>query len=425
MTEEFLHYIWKYRKFDAHKLFTSSGESITIVKPGDHNTDAGPDFFNAKIKIGKTTWAGNVEIHVNSSDWEKHAHQNDKAYDNIILHVVYKDDKKVVCGNGEALSTLQLKGILDESIYKQYVNFKSNNNWIPCENQVHSVSSFVVNNWLDRILIERLERKSQSIVQSLKLNKNNWEETFYQQLARSFGSKVNAEPFELLAKALPIAVLSKHKNSLFQMEALFFGQAGMLVKPGKDEYYIKLQLEYYFLKQKFKLQPIEMHLWKFLRLRPVNFPTIRIAQFACLVYQSSHLFSKILEADKTKAIKKLLMVEASSYWNEHYQFNKKATKRKKTIGSDTIDVVIINTIVPFLFVYGKQKSEEKYVDKALHLLDKIVGEKNSIIEKWRQLKMPVKTAHTTQALLELKNEYCKQKRCLECGIGNALLVNRK
>lgn len=422
MTEEFLHYIWKFKLFDHKNLLTSSGEVLEILKPGEHNTDAGPDFFNAKIKIGKTTWAGNVEIHCNASDWEKHLHQKDKAYDNIVLHVVYNADKKVQRKNGEAIPAFELKEKLREGLYKQYLNFKSNKDWVPCEKQIKRVGPFTVNNWLDRILIERLERKSQSIIQSLKLNKNDWEQTFYQHLARSFGSKVNAEPFELLAKSLPISILSKHKNSLMQIEALLFGQAGMLDKNFKDQYSMELQKEYSFLKQKFSLKPIDAHLWKFLRLRPVNFPTIRIAQMARFIHSSSHLFSTIIEAETTKGINKILSVKASDYWSSHYMFDKKSVQRAKSLGGDTIDIIMINTIVPFLFVYGKQKNEEKYVDKALQYLEQISGEKNSIIKKWDNLKMPVKSAYYTQALLQLKNEYCDKKKCLQCGIGNSLLL---
>lgn len=424
MTEEFLHYIWKYRLFDQKNLTTATGEPIEIIKTGEHNTDSGPDFFNAKMKIGKTTWAGNVEIHINSSDWEKHFHQKDNAYDNIILHVVYKVDKRLTRNNGEILPTLELKEKFDENSFKKYLNFKSNENWIPCQKQINSVSSFVIDSWLDRLLVERLERKSDSIIRSLQLNKNNWEETFYQQLARSMGSKVNAEPFELLAKSLSINILSKHKNNLLQIEALLFGQAGMLNTEFKDDYFAALQKEYHFLKQKFNLKPIEAHLWKFLRLRPVNFPTIRLAQIADLIYQSSYLFSKVIEAKNTKEIKKIFVTKTSEYWNDHYQFGKKSSKRKKSLGADTIDIIIINTIIPFLFVYGKQKNEDQYVDKALRFLEEISGEKNSIIEKWKSLKMPVRSAYYTQALLQLKSEYCDEKKCLQCAIGNKLLSRK-
>jgi hypothetical protein len=423
MTEEFLHYIWKLKLFDTLELSTTAGEELELIKPGVKNMDAGPDFFNARLKTGRTKWAGNVEIHVNASDWEKHAHQHDAAYNNVILHVVFNADKIIRRTSGEIIPTLELKNKFDERIYEKYLNFKSNKDWIPCEKQVQSASGIVINSALDKLLLERLERKSISIINSLKLNNNNWEETFYQQLARNFGFKINAEPFELLAKALPTLILAKHKNSLFQIEAVLFGQAGLLNEHYKDTYLRDLQNEYIYLKQKFKLQPVDTHLWKFLRLRPVNFPTIRIAQFAGLIYRSSHLFSKIIETENIETLKVLMNADVSNYWQTHYTFDKVSPLKTKHLGDESVNNIIINTIVPFLFVYGKQKNEEKYIERALQFLEQLQGENNSIIKKWDALKMPVKTAYFTQALLQLKNEYCDHKKCLNCTIGNELIKN--
>ena len=423
MTEEFLHYIWKFRLFDAKSLITSLGEKIKIFKPGEHNIDAGPDFFNAQIKIENTLWAGNVEIHIKSSDWKKHRHEEDKSYDNIILHVVYEADKNIFRRNGEVIPTLELKNLFSPTIYKKYLQFKSSKDWVPCEKQISKVDRFIVNNWLGRLVVERLERKSLSITQSLKLNKNNWEETFYQQIARNFGFKVNAEPFELLAKSISNKTLAKHKNSLLQIEAMLFGQAGMLEKEFKDSYPQLLQKEYAFLKQKFNLKPLDRHLWKFLRFRPSNFPTIRISQFSNLVYKSSHLFSKILETEHLKELKLLLDVEVSEYWRNHYVFDKSSVKKNKDMGGSSIDVIIVNTVIPFLFVYGKQKGEEMYSERAITFLENMEGEKNSVINQWEDLLMPVSKAFNTQALLQLKNEYCSKKRCVDCQIGNYLIKN--
>lgn len=423
MTEEFLHHIWKFRLFDQLNLKTVDGEAIKIEKTGEHNSDAGPDFFNAKIKIGNTLWAGNVEIHINSSDWKKHHHQKDKAYDNIILHVVHTADKELYRTSGEKIPALELKKRIDKKVFQKYLNFKSSRDWIPCEKLIQTVPKLIINSTLDKLLLERLERKSISIVESLKLNNNNWEETFYQQMAHNFGFKTNAEPFELLAKSLPSIVLAKQKSSLLQIEAMLFGQAGLLNEHFKDKYPQQLQNEYVFLKQKFKLYPIDKHLWKFLRLRPANFPTVRISQFTNLVYRSTHLFSRIMETEKCEDLKKLMNVEVSEYWKTHYVFDKESKQKEKHLGEDAINVIIINTVVPFLFVYGKQKGEEKYVDRALNFLEQIDGENNSIITKWNLLKLPVKKAHSTQALLQLKNEYCNHKKCLSCSIGNYLLKN--
>lgn len=423
MTEEFLHHIWKFRLFDQLELKTTKGEIIEIQKTGEHNFDAGPDFFNGKIKVGETLWAGNVEVHINSSDWKRHLHQNDKAYDNIILHVVNNADTVLHRSTGEEIPTLEIKNRIHKKLYQNYLDFKSSTDWIPCEKQISSVPEMIVNSTKDKLLLERLERKSISIIDSLKLNNNNWEETFYQSLARNFGFKTNAEPFELLAKSIPSIVLGKHKSSLLQLEALLFGQAGMLFEHFSEKYPQQLQNEYAFLKQKFKLQPIEKHLWKYLRLRPINFPSIRIAQFANLIYNSSHLFSKILELENASELKKVMNISVSGYWESHFMLDRTSSKKSKHLGEEAINNIIINTIVPFLFVYGKQKDDEKYVTKALLFLEQTRGESNSITRKWEELGVCIKTAHSTQALLQLKNEYCNHKKCLNCSIGNYLLKN--
>jgi hypothetical protein len=424
MTEELLHHLWKFRLFDQLELRTTSNEPIEILKVGEHNHDAGPDFFNSKIKIADTLWAGNVEVHIHASDWKKHEHQHDKSYDNIILHVVYQADQQIYRASGEAIPTLEIKTRIAPSYYRNYLQFKLSNDWIPCEKQVATVPAIVLNASMDRLLVERLEEKSEWIRTVLNLNKMNWEETFYQVLARNFGFKTNAMPFELLAKSIPSLVLARHKNSLLQLEALLFGQAGFLEQHFQDRYPQQLQNEYVFLKQKFKLHPIDNHLWKFLRLRPVNFPTIRIAQFAALVQESIHLFSKIVNAERLNDLKLLLNIDVSAYWQSHYLFDKRSADRKKGLGDASIQNIIINTIVPFLFVYGKAKANETYMERALQFLEELEGESNSIITHWKSLNVPVEKAYATQALLQLKNNYCDQKKCLHCSIGNYLLKNR-
>ena len=423
MNEEFLHYIWKFKLFNQLDLITIDNEQVEIIKVGQHNSDAGPDFFNAKIKVGDTLWAGNVEVHINASDWQKHNHQNDNAYDNIILHVVFNADIVLKRISGETIPTIELKDKISEKVIQNYLYFKSNKDWIPCEKQIAAVPPFIVNSTIDKLLLERLERKSKTIIDNLALNTNNWEETFYQLLARNFGFKTNAEPFELLAKSLPSLIIAKHKSSLLQIEALLFGQAGFLDEHYEDAYLQKLQNEYVFLKQKYKLKSIDKHLWKFLRLRPVNFPTIRISMFANLIYTSTHLFSKIIEMESYNELKKLMNVEASVYWHTHYIFDKESKHKIKHLGNDSINTILINTIVPFLFVYGKQKDNEKYVERALKFLEQTEGEKNSIITKWKVLGISAETAYSTQALLQLKNEYCTNKKCLNCSVGNYLLKN--
>ncbi|MFO7829170.1 MAG: DUF2851 family protein [Bacteroidales bacterium] len=421
MKEEFLHYLWKYKLFDCSHLKTTRNENIEIINPGSHNFDSGPDFFNAKIKIGGTIWAGNVEIHQKSSDWYNHQHHKDKAYDNVILQVVYNHDKEVYLTNKSHVPTLEIK--FDPVLFQNYEKLLKSESWIPCEKDIHTVPDFLIRKWLEALTVERLEEKANRVKNQLKQTNNNWEETFYCQLARNFGFKLNAEPFELLAKSLPLKYLAKHKNNLVQIEALLFGQAGFLNDNDGDEYYTKLKNEYQFLSKKFKLNPIEKHLWKFLRSRPGNFPTIRIAQFAMLIYQSKGLFSQILETQESKKLGALLLVKPSEYWENHYHFNKKSVKKAKPIGPSAINILLINTIVPFLFVYGKYVDNHRFCNRAIDLLTSIKAEKNAIIAKWEQLGIESENAFDTQALIQLKNNYCNFKKCLNCQIGNFIIKN--
>jgi hypothetical protein len=423
MTEEFLHHIWKFRLFDQSELRTTNGDLIEIRHPGEHNFDSGPDFFNGRIKMNGTLWAGNIEVHINAGDWNKHFHQEDKAYDNIILHVVHKADKVLYRSSGEEIPTLEIKDRIAPRLYYNYLDFKLSKDWIPCAKQIAAVPGLIFNNTIDRMVPERLEKKSLMILQSLRLNNNNWEETFYRQLARNFGFKTNAEPFELLAKSLPLVILGRHRSSLLQIEALLFGQAGMLEEHLCDKYSLQLQNEYAFLKKKWKLQPIEKHLWKFLRLRPVNFPVIRIAQFAALIHRSNNLFSRTLEIETAEELAELLDVKASAYWEEHFMFDRSSSRREKNLGREAVNNILINTVVPFLFVYGKQKGEEAYCDRALRLLEQTNGEDNAVIRGWKQQKVPAENAYTTQALLQLKSGHCDKKQCLSCPIGNYLIKN--
>lgn len=421
MREDFLHYLWRMKRFHLEDLKTTEGEAIQIADFGRHNQHAGPDFLEAKVRVGETLWAGNVEIHLNASEWLTHKHQEDKTYDNVILHVVLEEDQPVFRSNGERIPCLELRKRIPLKVANTYQKIIHNEHWIPCQHLFYSVSDMTKNIWLDRLLVERLEVKTVHIAERLAHNNHSWEETFYQILARNFGVKVNAEPFELLARLTPLNVFGKHKNNLFQIEALLFGQAGLLEKEFEDAYPKAIQKEYQFLRQKYDLYPVKEESWRFLRMRPANFPTIRIAQFATLIYQSTHLFSKILEIDNVKDVENLFVIKLSTYWNNHYVFDKESITRNKTLGKSTIHLLIINTIVPFLFLYGTYKSLEAYRDKALRLLEELNPEKNSIIEKWKTLGLEPESAYQTQALLQLKNEYCTKKRCLECSIGNSIL----
>ncbi|MDZ7741784.1 MAG: DUF2851 family protein [Bacteroidota bacterium] len=422
MTEEFLHFVWKFKMLSL-PLFLQSGEEVHILRSGIHNHDAGPDFINAMIRIGKTRWAGNVEIHLNASDWFKHRHQNDQRYDNIILHVVYRNDREVKRKNNESIPTLELTRHIDESLLNRYLDIIGSTRRIPCQNMLKSVDSIIIRDMLEKVLVERLEQKSIFILNRLVQNKNNWEQSFYEHLAASFGLKVNAEAFEMLARSLPVHYLARHKDDLFQLEALLFGQAGFLNGSFKDSYPRQLKKEYRHLRNKFNLQPIPVHNWKFLRLRPSNFPGIRIAQFAALMHCSPGIFSEILETKEVDHFAGMFKLRASSYWDSHYRFEKKSSgrPRPKVLGENSRLVIMINTIVPFLFVYGKQKSDQRYCSRAINLLERTAPEENQLTRLWKESCMPVQSAFDSQALLQLFNQYCRNKKCIECKIGIKLL----
>jgi hypothetical protein len=419
--EDLLHYVWRSKRFELSQLRTTAGQSVEVLDFGQHNHHAGPDFLNAKVKIGDTVWAGNVEMHVLASDWMKHRHNEDRAYDNVILHVVLEEDLPVHSAVAERIPCVELRKRIPLKLANTYQRLQHNEHWIPCQHQFFEVSDFVKQMWLDRLLVERLEQKTKLIELELARNQNNWEETFYWFLARNFGVKVNAEPFEWLAKSLPLNILGKYKDIPLQIEALLFGQADMLNQEFEDDYPNALKKEYEYLRHKHRLQPISGTAWKFMRMRPANFPTIRIAQFAALIHQSVHLFSKILEAQDIKAIEQFFQVEVSDYWRTHYVFDKVSDERPKRLGKSTTHLLLINTIVPFLFHYGTQRDVEEQREKALQLLEQLPPESNRIITGWKALGMSPKSAYETQALIQLKNAYCNQAKCLDCAVGHAIL----
>ena len=421
VTEEFLQYIWENRLFTNENLETQNGESLEIVNVGKRNTDSGPDFFNAKIKIGDTIWVGNIEIHKNSSDWTKHNHQTDKAYNNVILHVVENSDQPIMRNNAEEIPTLLFK--YPEHLKINYQNLLDAKTWIACQNQFYKIDPIILQLGFNRLMIERLEDKTEEILIRLLQNNNDWNTTFYQVLARMFGFKVNAMPFEMLAKSLPLEILAKHKTSLFQLEALLFGNSGLLNDQLLgDDYYLNLRNEYSFLYKKYHLKGIESHLWKFMRLRPGNFPTVRISQFAALIYRSHGLFSKIIEIKSLNELQQLFKVKASEYWNSHYSFNKPSTRNSiKELGESSVNMLIINVVIPFLFVYGEKQNKDYLKNRALEFLEILPSEENSIIEKWEKMGVNSRSAFESQALLQLKNKYCERKKCLNCQIGVKLV----
>jgi hypothetical protein len=418
--EHFLQHVWKLKLFDQNNFFDDKGRKIEVLESGTLNRDSGPDFFNAKVKIENTVWAGNVEVHVNSSDWKKHSHNDNKAYNNVILQVVYKNDYHVIQAGGLEIPTAELK--INEKMMSDYDSLIHSERQIPCADLISGVDNFVINTWLSSVLFERMQSKTEILHQILDHNKNDWEETFYTFTARAFGFKVNADPFEMLAKSLPQKILSKHKNNRFQIESLLFGQAGFLEKDiTEDKYFKDLKKEYHFLQSKYNLKPIDEHLWKFLRLRPQNFPTLRISQFADLISKSTHLFSKVLETDNIAEIKNLFNATASEYWNNHFTFGSESSGKPKTIGEDAVETIIINTVIPLLFIYGKFKDDDTVKDKSLSLLEKMKPENNSIIRHWQEIGFTPPNALFSQALIHLNNEYCSKKRCIECRIGIKLI----
>lgn len=421
MQEEFLQYVWENKLFDAENLNTTIGEQLEIINVGKRNTDSGPDFFNARIKIDDTIWVGNIEIHKNASDWIRHNHQNDKAYNNVILHVAENCDQQIFRNNGEEIPALLLR--YPEQLKTNYQKLLDAKTWIACQNQFHKIDPIILQLGFNRLMIERLEDKTSEIIVRLQQNNNDWNETFYQMLARMFGFKVNSVPFELLAKSLPIGILAKHKSSLFQLEALLFGNSGLLNDQLLgDDYYINLRNEYSFLYKKYQLKGIESHLWKFMRLRPGNFPTVRISQLAALIHRSHGLFSRIIEIESLDELKKLFEVQASDYWNAHYSFNKISIRNSvKELGENSINTLIINVLIPFLFVYGEKQNKENLKNRSLEFLEQLPTEENSIIEKWGKMGVESRSAFESQALLQLKNKYCERKKCLNCQIGVKLV----
>lgn len=420
MTEEFLHYLWRFRKFQQLGLNTESGEPVTIIHTGNHNHDSGPDFGEAKVQIGEQLWAGNVEIHVSSSDWNKHGHADDKAYDNVILHVVYEDDSPVRDKNGQVIPTLVLKGLFDEQAYWKYEQLVQAHEVIPCASQFAAVDDMIKESMLERALVERLEMKAAAIQELWEQNNRNWNETFYQWMARGFGLKVNAEPMLMLARALPQNILAKHKDHLFQLEALLFGTAGML-KDSDEDYARELNKEFQFLKSKYNLDEMDASVWKFSRLRPPAFPTVRIGQFAALIHRSENLFSKVLGIGSLKVLEQLLSDSPSIYWREHYRFGSEHNRTKAGMGKSFQETLVINVVVPFLFIYGKMKEENFYCQRAMDLLDQMGGEDNKITRLYKNLGLEMDTAFRSQAAIQLNQHYCSLKKCLNCSIGIHLI----
>ncbi len=420
MNERLLQYIWQFQYFNKEQLQTTCQQPLVILFPGILNTNQGPDFSQAKIQIGNTVWAGSVELHIKTSDWFKHGHQNDQHYNQVVLHVVWQHDTNDANKQINNIPVLELCNVVPKILLTRYENLLNQQGFIACENSITQLRDIVWQGWKERLLAERLTRKSSKILQHLESTQFFWEEVFWWHLAANFGLKVNSEAFEAIAKSLSINMLAKHRNQIHQLEALMLGQAGLLKDVHDDKYGTLLQKEYAFLKQKYNLQPIHAPVY-FLRMRPANFPTIRLAQLAMLVHQSVHLFSTIKEAEELEKLEKLFAISPNDYWLYHYNFGEATAYKEKHLGKTMFDSIVINTICPILFAYGIYHNDENIKNKAVNWLLQTKAENNYVVSGFKQLGIASKNAADTQALLELKTMYCSHKKCLDCSVGNSIL----
>ena len=419
--EQLMQYIWQHRLWRSEDMTTNDGRHVRVIDPGLLNTDAGPDFFNAKVEIDGQLWVGNIEMHVRASDWKRHGHDTDPAYDSVVLHVVDKDDAPVYRTNGERIPQLVLQvSPLFNTSYAELVNSRLD---LPCASAISKVPSITITEWVERLAFERLHGKVDRVRDLLTMYHGSWEDVCYVTLSRNLGFGINNEAFERLARRTPLRLLHKHSDSLLQIEALLFGQAGMLNADatGADEYYRHLCSEYAFLANKFSLQPMEHEAWKMFRIRPQNFPYRRIAMLAHYIDGSFRLMSDILEADGEKELRKLFEVELTGYWNNHFSFGKPSERPQPALSDKSIDIVLINTVAPLYYAYGEITGNNALIDKAISLLESLRPEKNSIVANFTAAGIDCDSALTSQALIELKHSYCDARKCIYCKIGHRLL----
>lgn len=420
--EDILHYVWKFRLFQKD-LKTTTGQAIEVIDVGLPNTNEGPDFFNAKIKIGDKIWAGNVEIHSSSDEWVKHKHHTNKSYNSVILHVVENANCEVLNEQGQPIMQCEIS--YPKHIKENYSFLIHSDTDIPCCNYIGAMSPFHINSWMNTLLIERLERKSNHIQELLQRFNNSWEDAFYVLLSRNFGFGLNSDSFERLALSLPLKYIQKQGDNLTQIEALLFGQSGMLdVLDVKDDYFSLLKKEYDFLRNKYDLKPLESYVFKNLRSRPTAFPQIRIAQLAALLHSSQGLFSKVTGCEDMDRIRLMFHINASEYWQTHYAFGVTSSRKSKFLGDSSLDIILINTVAPVLFIYGKSIDSEIHCERALRFLETLKPEQNNITKRFAKLKMPLNNSADSQAMIQLKREYCEPRKCLFCRIGHQMLVEK-
>ena len=417
MTERLLQYIWQFQYYNKNELTTSAGEELIIIHPGIYNTHQGPDFTEGQIKVAGNRWVGNIELHVAASDWGRHQHSNDKNYNNVILHVVWDDDE-ALCTH--RIPTLVLRDRVAKVLLHQYECWMKGEHFIPCASANANADDLVWVSWKERLIIERLERKSEYVLALLKKNNFHWEEMLWWMLARNFGLLVNAEAFGEMAASIPYILLSKHRVQIHQLEALMLGQAGLLDDDFAEKYPIMLKKEYLFLQKKYGLKKIHVAV-KFLRMRPACFPTVRLAQLAMLMHSVENLFSAIVYSQSVHEIRAKLNVTANDYWHYHFTFGKQSGYQPKSLGAAMTNNIVANTIVTVLFAYGRYHNEPSYQQKAVEWLSQLPPEHNVVINKFKKLGVAVNSASDSQSLKELKTQYCDKKRCLDCAIANTLL----
>ncbi|PDS26531.1 DUF2851 family protein [Flavobacterium branchiophilum] len=423
MKEDFLHYIWKFKKFNFTHLQTTTGEEVVIVNVGQYLQLAGPDFFNAQMIIGQQKWAGNIEIHLKSSDWYAHHHEDNEVYQNIILHVVWEHDTEIYRKDNSEIPVLELKNYVSSDLIHQYQALVSPKTWIFCENHLQHIDEFMFKNWLERLFYERLERKSKPILELATKWNNDWETVLFHMLAKNFGLNTNGDTFQQMAQAIPFQIIRKESFEVENIEALLFGTSGLLDADKEDVYFKDMKFRYYYLLHKYQLEQQIVAPLQFFKHRPDNFPTIRISQWANVYHKQQNLFSKIIGTLDLETIYELFQVSVSDYWKTHYQFDKSSVFKNKSLTKSFIDLLIINTLVPIQFAYFKSIGKE-ISENLIGLLMQISPEKNAKITKFKSFGIDAQNAFESQSLLQLKNAYCESKKCLDCAIGTTILKNK-
>ncbi|MGV3558060.1 DUF2851 family protein [Larkinella arboricola] len=424
MAEDFLYFLWQFQYFRTTDLRTVEGETLRVIHPGYRNPDSGPDFTQARLLVGDVEWVGTVEAHIRAGDWLLHRHHHDRAYDNVILHIVWNQEAVVLQrSDGSVIPTLCLSERVDRSLLYRYQTLLAEAGTIPCAGRIGDVESLRRTAMFDKVLLQRLERKAAGVMDLFRMAGQDWEETTYRLLAAAFGFQVNAEPFEQVSRQVPLKILHKHRDNLLQIEALLFGTAGLLNDPEPDDYQAALLREYGFLAVKYQLtaKQLPAHSWKWARLRPANFPTLRLAQFAKLLTYKNSLFSLLIETDESAALLRHLQVTPSVYWQTHYRFGKSSDTVLATLGQASAENLLINVVLPLLVAYSHHKDQPEYRERAVALLEQLPAENNRVTRVWQELGIPIQTAFDSQASIELYKNYCQTKQCLSCQIGVSLL----